>query len=1247
MDTLHYDLDSSGFPSSPKLGTMFLKGEDLYVYVNLGSVKTWYLFSRPTVYYTQVQATLSDKWVVNHNLGMPLGSLWVQAQDTTGTPIAGVATALDVNTFSITFDAAQAGVVVVVSGGDITAESIITSSLLAGVVSITETGITIGGSPVMTAETMGSGSTFITPAQLETRLQTLIGAAPSTLDTFEEIAAALAKDESGVAALTAVVATKAETANLATVAFTGSYGDLKNKPVFPTLVSAFTNDAAYITAGQAPVQSVFGRSGTVTLTSSDVVSALGFMPYSAANPVAYITASQAPVQSVFGRTGSVVLGLSDVISALGYTPYDASNPSSYLTSSQVDSRIQAVVGAAPTALDTLAEIAARLVGDETSLSSLITTVSNKANASHTHVISDVSGLQAALDLKANTSSLKTVALTGSYSDLTGTPAAYSLPAATSTSLGGVKVGAGLSVATDGTLTVSAAIGVSSVAGRQGDVVLNASDVSGLASVATTGSYSDLTGTPTVPTKVSQLVNDSAYLTAGTGVTSVAGRTGSVALEVADVVGAVPSSELGAPGGVATLDSNGTLTASQIPASVVGGMTYKGVWDAATNTPTLISGSGTKGYYYKVSVPGSVTLDGNSNWSTGDLVVFNGTLWDQIQGGTSDVVSVFGRVGAVSLLSSDVVAALGYTPYDSANPSSYITASQAPVQTVFGRSGSVSLLSSDVISSLGFTPYSDANPAGYQTAAQVQASITAAAYTLPAATSTTLGGVQVDGTSITVSNGVISVGSGAVTSVAGRKGDVVLAQADISGLLVTNAPTFAGLNLTGGITRTTSTGSSSFMQQDGTGRSHWYWNTTGGVSPTFGVGQEDASDIMNTVQSLTSTFVGSISGSVLTVTSGSGPAVGSCLVIGGVPTDLYVASLGTGTYGGTGTYNLSGSATVASATMKAYLPTGTFTGTISGNVLTVTSVAYGSLFVGAQIGTLTDSIKGGVYIASKGTGTGGVGTYYLSDNTLAISTATNMYAVVAGNFVLRAASGMGRVAGDAIKWLDVLSVNSFYTSLITSTLAVQGKVTAGDGFSGSGAGLTGLNASALTSGTVPEAQLPLASASAVGGVKVDGTTITANAAGLITASGCQPLSAELTGLAALSSQSTGFVKRTAAGTYTTTAAAPYDVSNFINGKPLASEILIRTVIVRAISLQANFAGCLAYCSTAAAAAATLAILKNGVQVGTITFAIGAKSGTFSTSSAITFNVGDQLVVTAPSTVDATLSDISISLYGTQL
>jgi hypothetical protein len=105
-------------------------------------------------------------------------------------------------------------------------------------------------------------------------------------------------------------------------------------------------------------------------------------------------------------------------------------------------------------------------------------------------------------------------------------------------------------------------------------------------------------------------------------------------------------------GVATLDAGGTVPLSQIPASIQGGVSYQGSWNASTNTPTLTSSVGSKGYYYVVSVAGATNLNGITDWLPGDWAIYNGTAWEKIDN-TDSVASVNGYVGAVVLNAADV------------------------------------------------------------------------------------------------------------------------------------------------------------------------------------------------------------------------------------------------------------------------------------------------------------------------------------------------------------------------------------------------------------------------------------------------------------------------------------------------------------------------------------------------------------------------------------------------------------------
>lgn len=110
-----------------------------------------------------------------------------------------------------------------------------------------------------------------------------------------------------------LLSAKANTADLAEVATSGDYDDLTNKPTIPTVpekVSAFQNDAGYLTEHQslsgyateawvgqqgyltsAPVSSVNGQTGAVVLTIPTVPTAVSAFT----NDAGYITLSDLPI----------------------------------------------------------------------------------------------------------------------------------------------------------------------------------------------------------------------------------------------------------------------------------------------------------------------------------------------------------------------------------------------------------------------------------------------------------------------------------------------------------------------------------------------------------------------------------------------------------------------------------------------------------------------------------------------------------------------------------------------------------------------------------------------------------------------------------------------------------------------------------------------------------------------------------------------------------------------------------------
>lgn len=90
-----------------------------------------------------------------------------------------------------------------------------------------------------------------------------------------------------------------------------------------------------------------------------------------------------------------------------------------------------------------------------------------------------------------------------------------------------------------------------------------------------------------------------------------------------------------------------------------GLTYKGTWNANTNSPSLSSGVGTNGDYYVVNVAGSTNLDGITDWQIGDWAIFNGSAWQKIDQ-SNTVTSVNGETGAVVLGVANIAGAVPNT-----------------------------------------------------------------------------------------------------------------------------------------------------------------------------------------------------------------------------------------------------------------------------------------------------------------------------------------------------------------------------------------------------------------------------------------------------------------------------------------------------------------------------------------------------------------------------------------------------------
>ncbi len=82
------------------------------------------------------------------------------------------------------------------------------------------------------------------------------------------------------------------------------------------------------------------------------------------------------------------------------------------------------------------------------------------------------------------------------------------------------------------------------------------------------------------------------------------------------------------------------------------LVFQGTWDAAANSPVLISSAGTDGHFYVVDTAGPTILDGEGPWNIGDQAIFQGGVWQRVPAAPITVTSVFGRVGAVTAQAND-------------------------------------------------------------------------------------------------------------------------------------------------------------------------------------------------------------------------------------------------------------------------------------------------------------------------------------------------------------------------------------------------------------------------------------------------------------------------------------------------------------------------------------------------------------------------------------------------------------------
>jgi len=195
------------------------------------------------------------------------------------------------------------------------------------------------------------------------------------------------------------------------------YAQITNPPTIPVAVtntSQLVNDSGYLSSVFIPVQSVNGKTGNVVLTSVDV----GAASLAHSHPISDIAGLQASLDSKATQAS-----LSDYATAIS-----VSNGLSLKLNTPTGNTTEYIRGDG--SLATFPAIPVASVNGKTGVVVLNNTDVGAAAFGHTHVISEVNGLQAALDSKAPNSALASYVTTLALTS--GLSAKFNIPAGSTT-----------------------------------------------------------------------------------------------------------------------------------------------------------------------------------------------------------------------------------------------------------------------------------------------------------------------------------------------------------------------------------------------------------------------------------------------------------------------------------------------------------------------------------------------------------------------------------------------------------------------------------------------------------------------------------------------------------------------------------------------------------------------------------------------------------------------------------------------
>lgn len=260
-----------------------------------------------------------------------------------------------------------------------------------------------------------------------------------------------------------------EESDLAPVALSGAYADLAGKPSIPTKTSDLTNDSDFVSdANYVHTDNNF----TTTLKNK-------------LNGIA--TGAEVNVQSDWNVTDTSSDAFIKNKPSIPTKTSDLTNDSGFITSAAVPTK----------------------TSDLTNDSGFIT--KNVSDLTNYYTETEVNGMFNALSIPTKTSDL-----------VNDSGFLTTLPIASTTTLGGVKIGSGINVAADGTISAAvASLDWANITNKPTNVSYWTNDAGYITSAALPTKTSDLTNdsgfitSAAVPTKTSDLTNDSGFITDAT------------------------------------------------------------------------------------------------------------------------------------------------------------------------------------------------------------------------------------------------------------------------------------------------------------------------------------------------------------------------------------------------------------------------------------------------------------------------------------------------------------------------------------------------------------------------------------------------------------------------------------------------------------------------------------------------------------------------------------------------------------